>query len=301
MASGYDIAVAGPAFTARQPASRALGVVRHFVRRQPLGTVGAVVIIVMVLAAVFAPVIAPHDPIEQSVRNKLKAPSRDHVMGTDEFGRDVFSRIIYGARISLRVGFVAVAVGFGSGLILGLLSGYFGGTVDLAIQRLMDVIMAFPALVLALAVIAAAGRSLNNVILAIALVTIPGAARVIRSVTLSIKYMSYVEASRTLGCGHARIILRHILPNTLAPFIIITTAGLGGAILTEASLSFLGAGTQPPTPSWGLMLSGAAQRFLQIAPHLSIFPGLVITVTVLGLNFFGDAMRDVLDPRLRGR
>jgi peptide/nickel transport system permease protein len=301
MAREHDLAIALPVVAAKRAGPTRLATACAFVRRKPLGAIGVLVIAVMVLAAVFAPAIATHDPLKQDVRNRLKGPSAEHWLGQDEFGRDVFSRIVYGARISLWVGFIAVVVGYTSGLVLGLVSGYFGGKVDMAVQRVMDVIMAFPALVLALAVISALGRSLTNVMVAIALVTIPSATRVIRSVTLSITHQQYVEASRTIGCNNARIIMRHILPNCMAPFIIIATAGLGGAILIEASLSFLGAGTQPPTPSWGVMLSGAAQRFLQTAPHLSLYPGLVLTITVLGLNFFGDALRDVLDPRLRGR
>ncbi|MFN8555918.1 MAG: ABC transporter permease [Dehalococcoidia bacterium] len=273
MATQHEATMPLSGVTARSDSPGFGKVVRSFARRKPLGAFGAVVIILIILAAIFAPVISPHDPIEQNIRNRLKGPSSQNLLGTDEFGRDVLSRIIWGARISLRVGIISVVIGYGTAMVLGLVSGYFGGRVDLVVQRVMDVIMAFPALVLALAVISAMGRSLTNVMLAIALVTIPGATRVIRSVTLAIKESQYVEASRTIGCSNARIILRHILPNTLAPFIIIATAGLGGAIRTEASLSFLGAGTQPPTASWGLMLSGAAQRFLQVAPHLSLYPG----------------------------
>ena len=282
-------------------APRRMPKVLRFARRNPMGAIGIGIIIVFVLIAALAPVLAPHDPYVMDSSIILAAPSWQHWMGTDEFGRDVMSRIIWGSRISLYVGLIAVGLGTTSGAIIGMVSAYFGGKLDYAVQRFMDMLMAFPMLVLALAMVAALGASIQNVILALAVVIAPNAARVIRSSVLSIKEKPFIEAAKNLGYSHARILFVHILPNCLAPYIILATAGLGGAILSEASLSFLGLGTVPPEPSWGAMLSGKTQRYMTEAPWLAIYPGLAITLVVFGFNFLGDALRDILDPRLRLR
>lgn len=272
---------------------------RRAARRKPLGAIGAAIILVFVLVATFAPLLAPHDPFLIDSNNLLAAPSWQNWMGTDEYGRDIMSRIIYGARVSIFVGLMAVGIGSSSGALLGLISGYAGGTVDYVIQRVMDTLMAFPTLILALAMVAVLGPSIQNVIIALAIVKLPNACRVVRATTLSVRERPFIVAARNLGLSHARILLVHILPNCLAPFIILATAGLGAAILSEASLSFLGLGTPPPEPSWGAMLSGKTQRYMMEAPWLAIAPGLAITLVVFGFNFLGDALRDLLDPHQR--
>lgn len=269
---------------------------RRAMRRKPLGAIGAAIILVFALVALFAPLLAPHDPYLIDSTNLLAPPGPGHWFGTDEYGRDILSRIIYGARVSVFVGFMAVGLGTSLGALLGLVSGYFGGAIDYAIQRVMDTLMAFPTLILALAMVAVLGSSIRNVIIALAIVMLPNACRVVRSTTLSVRERPYILAARNLGLGNARIILRHVLPNCLAPFIILATAGLGSAILSEASLSFLGLGTPPPEPSWGAMLSGKTQRYMIEAPWLAIAPGMAITLVVFGFNFLGDALRDLLDP-----
>lgn len=271
-----------------------------FVRKKPLGAAGAVIILVMVAAAVLAPWIAPHDPTEADYANIFRSPSTTFLMGTDQFGRDMFSRVLSGARVSLYVSVLAVALGTGMGTLLGVTSGYLGGKLDLILQRFMDMLMAFPFLILAIAIIVAIGRDINNVVLAIAISQTPRTARVVRSSALSVKETQYVEAATALGAGNVRVIFRHVLPNCMAPVIILATAALGAAILTEASLSFLGVGTPPPHSSWGGELSRAG-RFSQTAPWLAIFPGVAISLVVFGFNLFGDSLRDVLDPRLRQR
>ena len=286
------------------PASPRVGRLRRLLevgRSKPLGAAGFLIIVLFVFLAAFAPWLAPYDPYVIDSQNLLKPPSARNWMGTDEFGRDVLSRIIWGARISLTVGFAAVALGTTTGSMLGMLGGYHGGTLDYVIQRCVDILMAFPLLILALAMVAALGASMQNVIIALAIVIAPNAARVLRSTTLSVREQPYVEAALNLGYSHTRIVLRHVLPNCMAPFIIMATAALGAAILTEASLSFLGLGTPPPIPSWGTMLSGKTQSYFGQAPWLAIFPGLAISVVVFGFSFVGDALRDLLDPRLRSR
>jgi peptide/nickel transport system permease protein len=270
-----------------------------FVRRKPLGAIGGGIIAIFILVAIFAPLLAPFDPYQIDPGNILKAPSRTNWMGTDEFGRDIMSRIIWGSRISLIVGISSVILGTTTGALFGLVSGYFGGRVDDVIQRVVDTLMAFPMLILALAMVAALGPSIGNVILALSVVIMPNSARVIRSSALSVREKPFVEAARNLGFSDARIILRHVLPNCVAPYIILATAGLGGAILAEASLSFLGLGAPPPEPSWGAMLSGQTQSYMKVAPWLAIFPGIAISFVIFGFSFLGDALRDVLDPRLR--
>ena len=270
-------------------------------RRQPLGTAGAFVVVLMVLATIFAEVLSPYDPEMISFESMLVPPSIDHWMGTDAFGRDILTRIIYGARTALFVGFTAAFVGSTLGLILGVASAYFGGLFDLVVQRLVDILMAFPLIVLALAVVATLGAGTVNVVIAITIPFIPQCARVVRSSALAIREIPYVDAARALGFGHTRIIMRHMVPNVMAPYLIMVTTFVGHAILLEASLSYLGLGVQEPTAAWGLMLQGGAEEFAESAPWVPIFPGLAITLAVFGFNLFGDALRDLLDPRLRAR
>ena len=275
-------------------------------RRKPLGTAGAVVTLLLILSAVLAPLIAPFDPYDfnltdQGLPLRQQAPNGEFLFGTDALGRDVLSRIIYGARVSLMVGFLSVALGTTVGTAIGLASGFWGGKVDQVLQRIVDTFMAFPGIVLALAVIAVLGQSLMNIILVIAIVIAPGTSRVIRGAVLAVKENIYVEAARSIGASDLRISIRHVLPNVFAPVIIIATAWVGNAIVIEAALSFLGMGTPPPTPTWGGMLAGEGQRNLENAPWLAIFPGLAISIVVLSFNMLGDALRDVLDPRLRSR
>lgn len=285
----------------RPPRSERLRSLWRMARRKPLGLAGAVILTLFALVALAAPLLAPFDPVAINSDRLLAAPDAQNWLGTDEFGRDILSRLIWGARTSLFVGFMAVLLGTTTGSLLGLMGGYFGGRFDAIVQRIMDTLMAFPMLVLALAMVAALGPSMRNVIIALAIVIMPNASRVIRSAALSVKERPFIEAARNLGFTRWRILFRHILPNCLAPFIILATAGLGSAILSEASLSFLGLGTPPPNPSWGAMLSGKTQRYMVDAPWLAIAPGLSITLVVFGFNFLGDALRDLLDPKLRQR
>ena len=278
-----------------------LSTARQFARRNPLGAAGGLVIVVMILVAVFADVIAPYNPVANTFDRMHEPPSLENWFGTDQFGRDVFSRIVYGARTALIVGFVSSFVGASLGLILGVASAYFGGRTDLIFQRVLDVFMAFPIIILALAVIAIFGTGTQNVIIAITIPFIPRCARVVRSSALAIREMPYVDAARACGFGHARIILRHMVPNVMAPFLIMITAFVGQAILLEASLSYLGLGVQEPTPAWGLMLQGGAEEYAESAPWIAIFPGIAISLAVFGFSLFGDAVRDELDPKLRSR
>ena len=273
--------------------------VGDFCRRRPLGAIGAAVILLMLVVAGLASVIAPYDPVANNFGAMLQAPSARHWLGTDAFGRDVLSRLIYGSRTALLVGFGASVVGATLGAVLGVGSAYFGGRVDLYLQRVMDVFLSFPLIILALALVAILGNSIPNLIMAITIPMIPRCALVIRSSALSIREMPYVDAARAAGYGHARIILRHMLPNVMAPYLIMLTAFLGQAILLEASLSFLGLGVQEPIAAWGLMLRGAAVEFAEAAPWMAIFPGLAISLSVFAFNLFGDSLRDALDPRLK--
>ena len=279
--------------------SRWRAAIVDFCRRRPLGAIGAVIILVMLLAAALASWIAPYDPLAVDFAAMLAAPSRAHWLGTDSFGRDVLSRLIYGSRTALLVGFGASVFGATAGAILGVGSAYFGGRVDLYLQRIMDVFLSFPLIILALALVAILGNSIPNLIAAITIPMIPRCALVIRSSALSIREMPYVDAARAAGFRHGRIILRHMLPNVMAPYLIMLTAFLGQAILLEASLSFLGLGVQEPMAAWGLMLRGAAVEFAEAAPWMAVFPGLAISLAVFGFNLFGDSLRDALDPRLR--
>jgi peptide/nickel transport system permease protein len=272
----------------------------RFCRKKPLGTVGGLVMLLILVTALFADQIQTHDPIATDSVNTLAAPGSEHWLGSDHLGRDIYSRIVHGARVSLIVGISSTLLGSLLGGIVGLLSGYAGGKTDLITQRGMDILQGLPLLVLALVMSAALGPSIQNVVIAISIPIIPRAARVIRSSVLSIREMQYVEAARAIGLRHLRIAFRHILPNTIGPFIVLCTAQLGSAILVEAALSFLGLGVPEPYPSWGRMLSVSAAEYAQKAPWLVMFPGLAISLAVFGSNLLGDALRDTLDPRLRG-
>jgi len=287
-----------------RPVSDAL--LRRFGRRiwnlaktKPLGAAGGILVLTMVALALLAPFIATHNPNAQS-GDILAGPTASHFFGTDRFGRDVFSRILYGARISLWVGLVSLSIGTSIGTVLALISGYFGGKWDLIIQRVMDSILAFPALVLAMAIVATLGNSTTNVMVAIGILFIPNTARVVRSAVLVARGEVYVEAAHVLGCNDTRIMFRHILPNVTAPIIVLVTVGLGNAIIIEASLSFLGLGTPPPVSSWGRDLSDT-RAWWTTSTHLFWPPAIAISLAVFGFNLLGDALRDVLDPRLRNR
>ncbi len=271
----------------------------NFARRWPLGAAGAAIIVLMIGCAVLAAFIAPYDPLETDFAAQFSPPTTAHWLGTDAFGRDLLSRLIYGSRTALLVGFSAAFMGATLGALLGVASAYFGGRIDLLVQRLVDIFLAFPIIILALAVVSILGTGVSNVIMAITLPMIPNCARVVRSSALSVRQMPYVDAARAAGFGYARIIFRHMLPNVMAPYLIMLTAYVGQAILLEASLSFLGLGVAEPTPAWGLMLRGAAVEFAESAPWMAIFPGLAISLGVFAFNLFGDSLRDALDPKLR--
>src|SRR2546421_3912180 len=275
--------------------------VLKFVRTKPLGAGGALIILGMMLVALFAEALAPYDPYRGDYGLQFARPSVDHWFGTDEFGRDVLSRVMYGARIALFVGFAASLAGCTLGGLLGVVSAYCGGKVDLLLERLMDILLAFPQLILALAIASILGPAVQNVVIAISIPIIPRAARVVRATALSVKENVYVEAVHALGASRVRVVLQHILPNVMAPYLIILTAQLGSAILTEAALSYLGLGTAEPTPSWGLMLAGSAPPYGGKGPGVRVFPGIAISLGVFGFNLFGDSLRDALDPKLRGR
>ncbi len=274
------------------------GWLRHFLGRWGLFMVGAFIVVAMSLAALLAPLIAPYDPLAINVDVMLQGPSWQHWLGTDALGRDVLTRLLYGARVSLWVGFVAVGLSVGIGLALGLVAGYFGGLVDEAVMRGVDVMLCFPSFFLILAVIAFLEPSLANIMIVIGLTSWMGVARLVRAETLSLRGRDFVLAARSAGASAPRILLWHVLPNAAAPVLVSATLGVAGAILVESSLSFLGLGVQPPTPSWGNMLM-EGKDVLEIAPWLSVFPGLAILVTVLGYNLLGESLRDLLDPRLR--
>jgi peptide/nickel transport system permease protein len=283
------------------PRSTAVGEVVKFVRTKPVGAVGGGIILAMLAVAAAAGTLAPYDPYTADYSLQFAPPSVEHWFGTDEFGRDILTRIMHGARIALFVGFSASFLGCTLGGLLGVTSAYLGGTIDLLLERLMDMLLAFPQLILALAIASILGPAVPNVVIAIAIPIIPRAARVVRATALSVKENVYVEAVNALGAAQARVVLRHIVPNVVAPYIILLTATLGSAILAEAALSYLGLGAAEPTPSWGLMLSGSALSYAEKAPWIPIFPGIAISLGVFGFNLFGDSLRDALDPKLRGR
>ena len=275
------------------------GALRFFIRRYPLGAIGAVIMSIFVLAAVFAPFITAYDPLSTNAAVSLAKPSAAHWLGCDFMGRDVYSRIVYGARISLAVSVGSMLLGSSVGVAIGLLSGYLLGWFDLITQRFLEMMQSLPLLVMAIIMAAALGPSLHNTILAIAIPLVPYVARVIRANTLSLREQPFIEAAKAIGMSETRIALRHVLPNTLAPLIVLATAQLGSTILTESSLSFLGLGVPEPHPSWGRMLSESAAEYVRTAPWLVIFPGMAISFVVFGTNLLGDALRDLLDPRQR--
>ncbi len=284
---------------ARPERARWLQASIDFTWQRPLGAVGAAIVIVMSMVALSAHLLAPFDALTTDYEAMLAAPSAKHWLGTDAYGRDVFSRIIYGSQTALVVGLGASFIGATIGALIGVASAYFGGRFDLIMERINDVLISFPLIILALAVVAILGTGVFNVILAIALPMIPRCARVTRSSALAIREMPYVDAARAAGFKDSRIVLRHMVPNVMAPYLIMLTAFLGQAILLEASLSFLGLGVQEPVAAWGLMLRGAAVDFAETAPWMAIFPGVAISLAVFGFNLFGDSLRDALDPRLR--
>ena len=278
--------------------------VLQFVMQQSLGAAGLAFIVLMAVCAIFAPWVAPYDPLTVDYGAMLAAPDAQHWLGTDSFGRDVLSRIIYGARTALAVGFLASFLGSTIGAIIGVVSAYFGGRVDMVIQRIMDVLLSFPIIILAITVVAVLGKNYVlgvdiNLVIAIGLPMIPKVARVVRSSALAIRELPYIDAARTAGYSNTRIIFRHMVPNVTAPYLIMLTAFVAQAILAEASLSFLGLGVTEPTASWGLMLSGAAADFYQQAPWMIVFPGIAISLAVFAFNLFGDSLRDWLDPKIK--
>jgi peptide/nickel transport system permease protein len=261
-------------------------------------TSGALLTLALVAMALLAPQLAPFDPSKQDTSRRLEAPSSEHPLGLDDLGRDILSRIVWGARVSLRVGFSVVLLASLIGVTLGAISGYFGGFIDSIVMRISDVLLAFPGILLAIALVAVLGPSLNNVILALATIGWVGYARLVRGQVLKVREMEFVTAAKALGAKSPRVILRHVLPNVINPVIVMATLGLAGAILSEAALSFLGLGVQPPTPSWGAMLT-SGRRYIQDASHLAIYPGIAIMLAVMGLNFLGDGLIDALDPKYR--
>jgi len=291
-----------PALTYALPARR--HPVLQFILHQPLGAGGLVFIVIMALAAIFAPWVTPYDPLTVDYGSMLAAPSWQHWMGTDSFGRDMLTRVIYGARTALAVGFLASFVGSTAGAIIGVVSAYFGGKIDMIIQGFMDILLSFPIIVLALTVVAMLGQNIVfgvdiNLIIAISIPMVPRVGRVVRASALAIRELPYIDAARAAGFTSTRIIFRHMVPNVVAPYLIMLTAYVAQAILSEASLSFLGLGVTEPTASWGLMLSGAAADFYQQAPWMIIFPGLAISLAVFAFNLFGDSLRDWLDPKIK--
>jgi peptide/nickel transport system permease protein len=263
-----------------------------------IGIAGLAVIIFLIIVAVMAPVLAPYDPFEQNILTRYTAPSLEHLLGTDEMGRDILSRIIYGSRISLQVGLLSVAIALVFGVSFGLIAGYYGGKLDMLIMRFMDIMLAFPSILLAIGIVAILGPQLKNAMIAIGIINVPRFARIVRSSVLSIKESEYISAARALGAGDLRIIFKHLLPNAMAPLIVQTTLSIATAILEAAALSFLGLGAQPPSPEWGAMLSDARSS-LQKAPWVATFPGLAIIFGVLGFNLLGDGLRDALDPKMK--
>ena len=267
-------------------------------KKSPQLMVGITIVIFFVFIALFAPLLAPHDPLYAVVARRMQGPSIQHPLGTDDLGRDVMSRLMYGARISLMVGILATSMGAAVGVILGLLSGYYGGFIDMIIMRVADVLMAFPGILLALGIVAILGSSTRNVIIAISIFAVPGYARIVRGSTLTVKKLEYIDAIRALGARDGRIIFRHILPNILSPIIVQSTLNVGTAVVAAAALAFLGVGTPPPTPEWGIMLS-SGRVFLGVAPRLVMLPGLMIFLLAVGINLFGNGLRDILEPRNR--
>lgn len=270
----------------------------HDFCKRKINLLGLFIVVVYIILAIFAEKIAPYDPIEMDLSKMLATPSAEHIMGCDELGRDIFSRVLYGATISIKVGFLAIAVGFAIGAPLGIISGYMGKTVDMLIMRAMDILMSFPGMLLAIMFVSVLGQDLNNAIIAVGIATVPNFARLARGETLAIKNSEYIEAARALGATDFRIVFNHVFNNVISPLIIMCATSFGNAIITTAGLGFLGIGAQPPTPKWGAMLSNGRQ-FIMLASHITTMPGLAMFGLVLGLNLLGDGIRDVLDPKLR--
>ncbi|MBR1601905.1 MAG: ABC transporter permease [Synergistaceae bacterium] len=266
--------------------------------KSPLAMFGLAIILLLIFCALFAEAISPYSPIKQDLMHMFETPSAEHWLGTDEFGRDILSRLIYGARVSLQVGFIAVGIALVVGGMLGAVSGYYSGWLDNSIMRVMDVLLSIPQTLLAIAIVAALGPSLMNLMIAVGISAVPTYARIVRGSVLSIRSMEFIEAARAVGSSDLRIILRHILPNSMAPIIVQSTLGVASAILNAAGLSFIGLGIQPPNPEWGAMLSGGRQ-YIRDFPHMTLYPGLAIMFTILALNFLGDGLRDALDPKLK--
>jgi peptide/nickel transport system permease protein len=279
---------------------RALGTLWRFCRAKPLGAIGGLLVVLMIGMAVFANWIAPYSYDETIRGARMKAPGAQFWMGTDNLGRDIFSRVVFGARVSVTVGFGAVLLGNFLATVIGITSGYFGGKYDICVQRVVDAWQSFPFLVVILSIMAVLGPGMLNVILALGVLGAAAASRVIRGATIGIIQHQYIEAARAVGAGHLRIMWRYVFPNVTATIIILATIGLGGAILAESALSFLGFGVPPPYPSWGAMLSGSGRSYMYTAPWMAIWPGAAISLAVFGFNMLGDALRDLLDPRLRG-
>ncbi|KAB3538613.1 ABC transporter permease [Alkaliphilus pronyensis] len=267
-------------------------------KKNKAAMVGLLIILILILSAIFADVIAPYGYDEQSLVDRLQTPNSKHLLGTDNFGRDIFSRIIYGSRISLQVGFIAVGIAAILGGTLGAIAGYYGGKLDNVIMRCIDILLAIPGILLAIAIVATLGPGLRNVMIAVGIGSIPSYARIVRASVLSLRDQEFIEAARAVGANDFRIITKHIIPNSMAPIIVQATLGVANAILSAAGLSFLGLGIQPPTPEWGAMLSNA-RHYLRDYPHIATFPGLAIMITIFGLNLLGDGLRDALDPRLK--
>jgi ABC-type dipeptide/oligopeptide/nickel transport system permease subunit len=304
MSAPVEVATAGRRLTwSPRPQARrqSIGPLARFVRSSPLGAIAAGALLVLLLVAIFANQLAPYDPLVADYSVSRSPPTSEHILGTDQLGRDTLSRIIYGARVSLFVALVAVLVGDTIGLLFGVTSGFYGGRVDLASQRVLDTLLSFPGLILAMLLLVGLGAGLQTVIIAIAVTRIPLSTRVIRSVVLSVRHQQFVDAARALGSSNVRVMTLHVLPQCIAPFLVVVSAGVGVAITTEAALSFLGIGVPPPTPTWGNMLGGVLAESFRPRWWLVVYPGLALTVTVLAANLFGDAVRDWLDPKLRGR
>lgn len=267
-------------------------------KKSKMAIIGLIILVILILSSIFADFIAPYSYEEQNLMNTFQKPNSEHLFGTDEFGRDIFSRVIYGSRVSLVVGFIAVGIALLVGGFLGAIAGFYGGKLDNFIMRMMDILLAIPSMLLAISIVAALGPGLTNLMIAVGISSIPTYARIVRAAVMSIKRMEFIEASRTSGSGDLRIIFKHILPNSLAPVIVQATLGVAGAILTAAGMSFIGLGIQPPAPEWGAMLSGG-RAYIRDYSYMTIFPGLAIMVTILALNLLGDGLRDALDPKLK--
>ena len=266
--------------------------------KRKVAVLGLVIVLIYIIVAIFAPLLAPYDPVKQDLANMMQTPGPKHLLGTDEMGRDILSRIIYGARISMKVGFYAVGVAFVIGIPLGIFAGYFGGKVDLLIMRAMDVLLAFPGILLSIVFVSVLGPNLDNAILSVGIYTVPNFARMARGETLALRNSEFIEAARAMGSGDIRIVFSHILINIVSPMIVMGTLSFGTAIITTSGMGFLGIGAQPPTPEWGAMLSSGRQ-YLLVAPHVTTYTGLAILFLVLGLNLLGDGLRDVLDPKMK--